>query len=295
MGQLHAVFTTLIAREVLRGERPRNCPSTLRFQLKGIVALFDIDVAHVTPELSPAVSDDPVVFTRGGVMVPTHNRDHVVDSRARVGNHAVAVIDENGRSINSTRNRTSCKDFSSHGSSAAHLAELRDGGVGEFLDSDAFPTHGGEGGAGSCSVDWRTGPVGSLAKALSRVRTAGHVGLLSFIRDSSARLGNLLNPRIRAHHRAPHARASIATVQHVLNRKVDVDALALASDLDSIAEGRHGPVRPAASTILRNVLISRGREIIGSIDISPVPLFRKIFRFEIGVWLWLRYLLFSWT
>lgn len=58
-----------------------------------------------------------------------------------------------------------------------------------------------------------------------------------------------MKPLVWAIHRATVAGANITTVQDVLNREIDVNTLRTAGDLDAVAEGRDGAMRPARSTV----------------------------------------------
>ena len=65
----------------------------------------------------------------------------------------------------------------------------------------------------------------------------------------------VLETLIRAEHRATMAAADFTAIEHVLDREIDVDTLRLAGNFDAVAKGRHGAVRPARSTVLRDVLV----------------------------------------
>ncbi len=59
-----------------------------------------------------------------------------------------------------------------------------------------------------------------------------------------------MDPLVRANNTAAVARADTTTVQNVLHRQVDVDALRLACDLDAVTQSRDRSVRPARSAVL---------------------------------------------
>jgi len=67
------------------------------------------------------------------------------------------------------------------------------------------------------------------------------------------------------------ATSNISTVQNVLNRQVNVDTLCLSGNFDAVSKSRNRAMRPAASAVLRYVLISTHRGIVDAIDVSPVP------------------------
>ena len=58
-------------------------------------------------------------------------------------------------------------------------------------------------------------------------------------------------------------------IQNVLNRKVNVVSAAQASNLDAIGETREGAVGPAASAVLRRVLVQRMGQVADAVHVSP--------------------------
>ena len=95
----------------------------------------------------------------------------------------------------------------------------------------------------------RARPVSMRADAVLGLRRAGEVRVLRLVRDACARPRELVNPLVRAIDAPAVARANVATVEHVLHRQIDVDALALARNLDAVAQGRDGAVRPARTAV----------------------------------------------
>jgi hypothetical protein len=65
------------------------------------------------------------------------------------------------------------------------------------------------------------------------------------------------------------AASSVTAVQHVLDRKVDINAHGLSRNLDSISKRGHRPMCPAASAILGNVLVSALRAVVDSAIVAP--------------------------
>ena len=100
--------------------------------------------------------------------------------------------------------------------------------------------------AGATGVLRGAGPVGAsgVAEALRRFLAAGHVRLAGVVGN-----GILGQPAVGGSGGATVARASAAAVEQVLHGKVDVDALALARDLDPVRQRAQGPVRPAAAAV----------------------------------------------
>ena len=58
-----------------------------------------------------------------------------------------------------------------------------------------------------------------------------------------------------------------------LRRNIDVGPSSLASNLNSVGEGRSSCVGPAGAAILRNVLVAHIRQVIDTVDVAPVPSF----------------------
>ena len=69
------------------------------------------------------------------------------------------------------------------------------------------------------------------------------------------------------------------TIQNVLDAQVDLISSCVAGDFDAVAQRREGPVRPAASTVLWNMLIQRMGCVTLSINVAPVPV---VLRFPIA-------------
>mmetsp|Transcript_96371 Transcript_96371/g.257781 ORF Transcript_96371/g.257781 Transcript_96371/m.257781 type:complete len:417 (-) Transcript_96371:144-1394(-) len=60
-----------------------------------------------------------------------------------------------------------------------------------------------------------------------------------------------------------------ATVQQVLHRKVDVNPLRTAGDLDSVPQRRNSTMGPARPAILGDVLIEHGRAVVDAVLVAP--------------------------
>ena len=65
------------------------------------------------------------------------------------------------------------------------------------------------------------------------------------------------------------AGSDAATVQDVLDGKVDVDAIRSTGDLDTVAKGRYGPVGPATPAVLWDVLVAGHRAVVFPVFVAP--------------------------
>mmetsp|Transcript_24465 Transcript_24465/g.39161 ORF Transcript_24465/g.39161 Transcript_24465/m.39161 type:complete len:288 (-) Transcript_24465:533-1396(-) len=65
------------------------------------------------------------------------------------------------------------------------------------------------------------------------------------------------------------ARSHVSTIEHVLNRQLDIDSLCLSCNLDTISQSRNRAMCPTRPTILWNVLIQRDRTIVNTRLIAP--------------------------
>lgn len=74
-----------------------------------------------------------------------------------------------------------------------------------------------------------------------------------------------------------------AKIKNVLNAQIQIFALCIAGNLDPITKSTHGPVSPARSAILRDMLIQRMGEVGLAIDVSPSEGIGKIVIANVGV------------
>jgi len=124
----------------------------------------------------------------------------------------------------------------------------------------------------SSHVDGRALCVHLGAEAFLGVAGAGKVGLGSLIADAGATLGDVMEPLVRAVHRASIAGANSTAIEQVLHCQVDVHTLSFASDFDSVAEGGDGTVRPAGTAVLRDVLVPGHRAVALAVLVAPAEL-----------------------
>ena len=78
-----------------------------------------------------------------------------------------------------------------------------------------------------------------------------------------------MEPLVWAVDTSPVARSDTSTVEHVLNGQVDIDALALACDLDAIAESGDRSVSPAGAAVLWNVLVQGFGAVVDAFVVAP--------------------------
>lgn len=62
---------------------------------------------------------------------------------------------------------------------------------------------------------------------------------------------------------------TVSTVENILHRQVNLVTKALPRNLDAISERRQGTVRPAASTVLRNVLVETLGQVARAVNVAP--------------------------
>ena len=237
-----AVIATFVAREVDSGERVNGCPRALLLDHEGTE--LHAHVAHLAPELAPAVADVPVVLAADLVETPASDRDDVVHTLSRHGRDAARVL-EDWSGVNATTDWATRQNFLLHGVGAGDGAVFGDGGVRVLAEAEALALWW-EGGARAGDVDGGAVPLAGGAEAFGGLGGAGHVRVGGFVADAGAgRLRDLVKPLVRAIDGAAVARADVTAVQDVLDGDVDVDALAFAGDLDAVTEGGDGAVGPA--------------------------------------------------
>mmetsp|Transcript_80414 Transcript_80414/g.127006 ORF Transcript_80414/g.127006 Transcript_80414/m.127006 type:complete len:381 (-) Transcript_80414:46-1188(-) len=248
-----------------RREGSGHGPGALVLQQQG--ALGHPEVAHLAPVLAPGVAHDPVHAVLG-ISAPADHRDHVVHALA-LGLDDARLVVQQGIGINAAADGSAVEDLLHHGVGTRNGAVVCDGGVGVVAQAGAWATLLGEAAAGASHVFRLAGGVHMRAEALRGIGRAGDIGILGLIADSCALLGEFLQPLVRAIHSAALAAANTSAVQQVLHRQVDVHAVALARDLDAIAQCRDGAVGPAAAAVLRNVLVARHRAVVPAALVAP--------------------------
>jgi hypothetical protein len=277
-----AVLTALVAGEVVGGEGLRGGPAAHLLEHEGVVALLDVDVAHLAVGLTPGVADDPVLLLGVRILAPADDGDDVVNSGALAGRDAGGVVQDRG-GVNAARNRATGEDFLGHVVSALDRTELGDRRVGVLVEADALAAHLREGGAGARDVLCLAVAVALLgpraAEAIRGLLRAGNVRVVGVVGDASFAEG--LDPLVDRSAGAAVAGSRVAAVQDVLHGQVDVDARALAGDLDAVAEGTDGAMRPAGAAVLRNVLVERLGDEALAILVGPGEGVREVLGLDV--------------
>jgi hypothetical protein len=158
--------------------------------------------------------------------------------------------------------------------------KLGHGRVGKNINFVADSVEGMKGGndfntASSTNIEWSTSGVNVGAKAKSTVRAASEIGLTRIKRYVARLLDEFVDSRVRSTITAPSDMCP--TIENVLNGKINVVALTETSNLDAIRETGQGAVRPAASTVLGNVLIETPCEVANAAHVTPMKIFRQVF------------------
>lgn len=98
-------------------------------------------------------------------------------------------------------------------------------------------------------------------------------------------IGNTFLVGISKHrdHIATVASAGITAIEHILDGEESRRPGTIALDVDSIGQRASGTMGPARTTVLRNMLISGCRQIVDTVDVSPIPAGWQIFNFKVLV------------
>ena len=79
------------------------------------------------------------------------------------------------------------------------------------------------------------------------------------------------------------ARTSVGTVNNVLNREESRRPSTSTEHVDTVGEGRGGSMGPTRTTILRDMLVTSSGSKVGSVDRTPIPSGREIFRLHVSM------------
>lgn len=79
------------------------------------------------------------------------------------------------------------------------------------------------------------------------------------------------------------AGASSVAIDDDLRRESVLGELTIVLDVESVGEGRGGSVSPAGTAVDGDVLVSGETEVVGAINVSPVPVVWKSFETEVFV------------
>mmetsp|Transcript_8001 Transcript_8001/g.17565 ORF Transcript_8001/g.17565 Transcript_8001/m.17565 type:complete len:330 (-) Transcript_8001:200-1189(-) len=256
-----------LVRKLWRGERTRHSPRA-RF-LERERAGLDTHVAVLAPVLAPRIAHEPVKAL-SPVSPPADDGDNVVSAERALRGDARGVVD-NRLSIDSARNGATRIDLLLHGGGTRDVAVVGDGCIREVGEPNALLA---EGAARARHVQCVAGPITVWADALAALRRTRHVRVAGGVGNTGARLALLGHPLVRAVQRAAVAGANVGTVEDVLDRQLDVNALAATRNLDAVGKRRDGAMRPARAAILRNVLIQRWRAVVDAVLVAPGEVIR---------------------
>jgi hypothetical protein len=256
-------FTSSFRRLILSAVSPSingDSKSAGFFDTKMVDASEDLEVASVTPVGTPGVSNPPVFGTVFDT--PADDRDGVIDFVGGGIN-----MDDTTRVVEDVRSIDTAGD----GSSLVEL--IHDGHL--IVSNRAVLTDG----VGVPSV--RNGAsftrITVFAKDIfAAFKTVGVA--TSLIRRAGFVSNTILVDVVVCSERV----TTIATEIRVLTRdenlrsKVNVRPSTLSHDLNTIRESRCSSEGPARAAIVRNVLVSTHSEVVGSIDITPEEVLRKV-------------------
>ena len=67
------------------------------------------------------------------------------------------------------------------------------------------------------------------------------------------------------------ARPASPAVDDGLRRESDVGEAASVGDDEAVGQGRGSALGPAGAAVVRHVLVHRPRQVVGAVDVTPVP------------------------
>ena len=284
------VATVLVAGIIGSGEALWDNPGNLAFNAQQVLAHFQAHVSHLTPVLSPTVSDDPVLGSSLWVETPTSEGDNVVGAlrMLRFRENATSVFD-NWLCVNGSSHRSSSQDLS-HDFVASSLLVfvvivnqtiLGNGSIWKVINLGALSTHTAKSVAGFARVRSVASRVNLVTESFRTFRRASQVGIASIVGD----IANVLDELVSTGVVSTMARSGIfrSTVQNELDAEVDVITLSLASNLDTVSKAGERSMCPARSTVLRNMLVETLGQVTHAIDISPRERVWKFIGHQVGM------------
>ena len=219
-----AIGSIFIARKVLHREGFQRRPGNFRFNAQGILAHNDAKITHLTPILSPAITDNPVFLVRFFILTPSHDRYNVIDHHMQpVGiRHDSSFVRDNGFGINSGGHGSSGVnfrlDFIGHGAKAAGKVRIgsvfRHTRIRENIQRVAIagmiarPTR----------VHGRALCIDVCTKAIGGFRRAGEIGLTSIVGNKAILLEKFVDARMRS---SVTRTGHMAAIENVLNAEID--------------------------------------------------------------------------
>ena len=245
-----------------------------------VTAHLDLCVPVLAPVGAPRVAKDPVVSVRL-VFAPTDDAQNVVgqiqdprflEDAAGVAGHGVR--------------RPECLELVGSVDAAGEGAAGHNFSLQLLLGTDRLACRVDIGAAEHVTVftqspqsrllDLGARPVGDArladAQGLAVVAVVGRLVVLASLVGEAF----LLHVVKHTADVAAVARAAAAAVDEHLRGQNGLGPRALARDLDAVVERREGTKRPACAAVLRDVLVAALSEEVGTIDVAPVPVVRKI-------------------
>mmetsp|Transcript_49290 Transcript_49290/g.111775 ORF Transcript_49290/g.111775 Transcript_49290/m.111775 type:complete len:252 (-) Transcript_49290:54-809(-) len=192
----------------------------------------------------------------------------MINRRALVLDHSRLVVQQRA-SVDPASNRAPGGDLLHHRILPLDRPVVGNRHIGKGSKPAARTTLRREAPASASNIDGLAAGVHVWAESFLGVRRASLIGVRCLIAETIAILRLLGQPLVHRTSRATIAASGIRTVQNVLHRQIDVNTFATTRNLHSISQGRHSPVSPARSTVLRNVLVSAHRAIVHPVLVAP--------------------------
>lgn len=245
-----------------------DSPVAATFDGQVVLAHLDSEETLFTPEVTPRVSTDPVfssVFN-----TPTEDGDDVVNHRNQksLGEDTSSVSFEFLSCINTAGNGTVGIDGLLHGIDTAGATVVGDLPVLVVGDSSTVGTSVFSGEAVFTDLDVRAGEVVGISGNVVLARIFGNTVFLSEFVDTSSV--------------TTFATTTSTTVDNSLDGKSNLGVSRVSGDVDSISQGRGTSLSPARSAVNGDVLVLGPRNVVGSIDVSPIPGSGEILSFNVS-------------
>ena len=248
-------------------------PSTVFLDSEVVSVHSDSEESRLTPVASPGVSSVPEFDSI--FFAPSDDSDFVVDLRKDlsllIDSSSVGFKFQGG--IDSAGNGSSGIDFSLHFVSSGNSSVLSDFPDGIFVPGPTVSfvrlVLGRRPGAVLAFLDIR---------AAELVRVLGKISLAGFLRDTV-----LVSVDVDFSGVSSVAASSSLAVDDDLRGEGHGRPGVLSDDVDSVGDGAGRSMGPAGSAVGGDVLVSGPTEIVGSVDVSPVPLIGKVFNVEVFV------------
>jgi len=234
-----------------------DSPVASTFDGQVVLAHLDSEETLFTPEVTPRVSTNPVfssVFN-----TPTEDGDDVVNHRNQksLGEDTASVSFEFISSINTASNGTVGIDGLLHGIDTAGTTVVGDLPVLVVGDGSTVSTSISSGETVFTDLDVRASEVVGISGNVVLARVFGDTVFLGEFVDTSSV--------------TTFAGTTSTTVDNGLDGKSDFGESGVSGDVDSISQGRGTSLSPARSAVNGDVLVLGPRNIVSSVDVSPIP------------------------